>query len=205
MIDRRGSEQFTKDYENILQMHADFFTKVQTGRKTKENFYKGLKHLSKKKSMKAFNQEVISRIDSVFTSDFHPNDLLEENMPEFENWKKGSKPFNFLVTCCDLISAIKDSKDNIMINRCLQMILKEIEGPIEFKILVIQLISHDILNEHIKVKDDIILEMIALFEQFDARSYMITKKYMKKPLTEQEKMLIRHALKEALTCGIIRG
>jgi hypothetical protein len=205
MIDIRGSEQLTKDYENILQTHAEYFTKVQNGRKTKENFYKGLKHLSKKMSLKAFNREVMSRIDGIFSPDFHPNDLLEENMPEFENWKKNSKPFNFLVTCCDLITAIKDSKDNTTINICLEMIFKETDGPIQFRILVIQLVSHDILSEHIKVSHQNIIEMISLFEQFDSRSRMITDKYMKKPLTDQDKMLIRHALKEALTCGIIRG
>lgn len=155
--------------------------------------------------MKQFNIEIIEKIDEVLEKDFHPNDLIDEEMPEFRIWRKKSSPFNFLVTYCELITATKITRDNEIINKCLDDIFRRIDCPINCKIQLIQAISNDILHENISVDQDIIMDMMALFEQFDAKDPMLTNKYFKEPLNSQERFLIRTALKESLTCGMIRG
>lgn len=97
-IKKRETEELQRDYENLLQLQAEHFTNAQKGRQAKENFYKGLKHLSQKRSLKAFNDEVITKLKFAFEPDFHPSELLDEEMPEYRKWKELSKPFKFLAT-----------------------------------------------------------------------------------------------------------
>ena len=193
------------NYETVLQLQADHYKKFLKGRESKANFYNALKHLSQKRSLKEFNNEIINRIDEVFNTDFDPNDLIQEEMPEFKVWSIKSKPFLVLHTCCQLIDALKYQKDNDIINSCLDLILRKINCPTEYKILVIKTVSEHILNEFISIDQGIIMEMMTIFEQFDSKNRILTDKYFKEPLNDHERLIIRASLKEGLTCSQIRG
>lgn len=152
--------------------------------------------------------EIIRRLNEIFQKNIDPSDLIDEEMPEFSVWRKRSEPFNFLATYCDLFSALRTTKDNHSINESLRDIFGMIESPIQYKILVIHTVSNYLLHEEINVDQSIIMEMMALFEQFDSKDPMLTDKYFQsplQPLNSQDKLLIRNALKDSLTCGLIRG
>lgn len=204
-IKKRENEQLMGQLEKILEERANYFARKQDANLSKENFHKALKHLSEKRSMRAFNAEVISKLDIVFKPEFHPNELLDEEMDQHRDWKEKSKPFLFLATLCELIRALKDTKNNTEIDRCISLIFTEIDVPFQHKIRTIQLISNEILNPDIKVNSDLIMKLIIEFEKFESRDTCITGKYFKEPIQSEERNLIRYALNQALTCGIIRG
>jgi hypothetical protein len=138
-IDQRGTVELQSDYQELLQLQGEYYTKAQKGDKMKENFYSCLKYLFKKNSLKAFNDEVIKSLDFAFESGFHPNDLLDEEMKEYREWKEKSEPFNFLSTYCELLHGIKDG-NNPVINMSIKKIFTEIQVPLQYKIRTIQTI-----------------------------------------------------------------
>lgn len=126
-------------------------------------------------------------------------------MPEFAEWRKKSEPFNFLATYCELISSLTTSKDNETINECLRLIFKHLKCPLQYQILLIKKISNHLLQQEIQVDQALLMEMLNVFEQFDAKDPMLTDKYFQEPLNSHEKLLIRTALKDSLTGGLITG
>lgn len=203
-IDKRGTVELQNDYQELLQLQAEHYTKVQKGHKIKENFYNCLKYLFKKNSLKAFNDEVIRHLDFAFEPGFHPNELLDEEMKEYREWKEKSEPFNFLSTYCELLFGIKDG-NNPVINASIKKIFTELHVPLQYKIKTIQTIWNDILSEHVSVSHDSILKMIIEFEKYESRRPCLTNKFFKKCLTTEEKDLIRYALNEALSASLISG
>lgn len=205
----REIEELKNSYEEtIVDRRATYFQEQDKGKEARANFYEVLKHFSERRSLKKFNFEIIRRLNDIFEKNIDPSDLIDEEMPEFNSWRKRSEPFNFLATYCDLFSALRTTKDNQMINDCLREIFGNIESPIQYKILVIHTVSNYLLQEEISVDQTIIMEMMTLFEQFESKDPLLTHKYFQDPLSPlqtQDKLLIRTALKDSLTCGLLRG
>ena len=57
------------------------------------------------------------------------------------------------------MTALKETKDNVVLNNCLRQIYKELEAPLQYKIRIIQTVCNDILNEGISVDQDIIMQV----------------------------------------------
>jgi len=203
-INIRGLHQLQVDYQRLLEIQGSHFADKEKDKIAKESFYNCLKYLAQKDSIKSFNSKVVNQLKSVFDPQFHPDELLDEEMPEYNAWKERSEPFKFLWTYCDLLLAIK-AKDNKGINASLAIIYTEVQVPLQHRIRVIQTVCNNILDEGINIDQDIIMDMIIEFEKYEARNPAIIRKYKDKFISSQEMDLMRYALNQALSCSLIRG
>lgn len=112
VIKHRRTYELEADYQNLVHRQGKYFSAIEDKQKRKENFYTGLKYLFGKASKKAFNEEVINQLKTVFEPDFHPDELLDDSVNEYREWKEQSKPFCLLAAYCEILNAL-DAKGKL--------------------------------------------------------------------------------------------
>lgn len=209
------------DHENLKQMQGDFFLKEKEDEKLKENFYKGLRHLANKKSMKSFNDQILELLDRILLDDIDLSVIVDDELSDYTEWQHNSPPFKLLASYLELLQCTTNEARNKILRE--MYIRKSIAMPYAFKIMIIKKMSEIMLKEDVNIDSDLILAMITEFEKFDSRSPGIVGKYFayinkkkkhedrgivyahasETALPSAERKLVRYALNQAFTRGMI--